>query len=430
MWKQVAFLGISASLFSGCLSSDTTGETSLLVTTPVYRANKIFYVLEPKKDEYNKIRYSDLVEPYEWVASPLERSSPVHNGEPVTIVVNRAYIPPDRIAPQRTRDIAVLLDIGMRTGQNEQFIAVWYQRGVPADEPLSFQDLVVYSEDSWDNRVPPYFRIRLVDVTTERNAATAEMLDQVAEFSGVLSSLTSSPLSGSIMSVGLRAARLVLANKKNRALIDYTFHLFSIAQRDEAGGMPLGLFRTGGFVIMGQPLGADSAFWASEFQYDHSLRRIQRQTDGKPVGTPYLMATVMTAEAVIPTVVKRRSERIAEVLTDQKTVRTELSEVIRDAMSLQAALNALNMREKFCRFPSKESFKAFLDAVQSNWDKMPDPERNWLLSSLRIITQVDRATIEDYDEWYQACGKNTEFDPEARKFKVGGSADVNAKNCK
>jgi hypothetical protein len=422
----------------GSMPGAITGDAALAVNAPIYRANKIFYVEKMRADEGQPRRFSDLKEPQEYT----DVADAVQNGDPVTIVVNRAYVPTTLTDAKRnrrlstligrsdTRDIAVLLDFGGQAEQAEEFIAVWYERDVAPDQTLSFQDLVVYSQDSWDNRVPPYFRLRIVDVTNERNTRTGELLNQVRLASGSLASFVTSPVPGAAINIATRAAELVLTNEENRALVDYTFNLFSVAQIGEAGGMPLGQFKAGGIILMGQPFDEPNTFWEAAFQYDFRLRRVQ--LTGKPqetVAAPYLIATIMTADAVVPNVVKRRSQYIARVLTDRSAVRENLAEVIQDAGNLQRSLQTMSLREEFSRFPTKESFQVLIDSLSTNWDSLPDPERKWLLSVIRHTTGVGLASIGEYVDWYERCRDAIDFDDQARKFDVKGKADASGKNC-
>ena len=132
------------------------GDESLSVNTPVYRGNKIFYVEKFRDEEENSRRWSNLMEPHEYETD----TEAVDNGDPVSIIVNRAYVPltltnseqngrlSTLLGGSKTPDIAVLIDFGAKAGEKEEFIAAWYQRDVPPDEPISFQDLIVYSQDS------------------------------------------------------------------------------------------------------------------------------------------------------------------------------------------------------------------------------------------------------------------------------------------
>lgn len=426
-------------LLVGCESAPTeiTGDKALSINTPIYRANKVLYVDKLRADEANARRWADLIEPHEYTNTELA----VKNGDPVTIIVNRAYLPTtltdssvnarklDSFRSDKTRDVAVLLDLGLKAGADERFIAVWYQRDVPPDEPLSFQDLTVYSQDSWDSGLPPYFRIRVVDVTNERNTRTEELLNQVGNLSATLSSLFGSPVSGAAVNIAKRAAQLVLANEKNRGLIDFTFQTFGAAQIEEAGGVPLAQFKKGGLIVMGQPAGTDNQFWEQEFQYDYKLRRVQSRGAGTDVSTPFVFATVVTTEAIIPNVVKRRSEQITRVLTSREEVRSGLSEAIQGSENLYWSLQLLQLRENFRKFPTKTSFETLLGSAASNWTKVPKPEQDWLLSAIRTTAAVNLATLAEYTAWLTRCGRMVPFDKERRKFDPVGVVDGSGLKC-
>ncbi|MBT3659637.1 MAG: hypothetical protein HN540_07660 [Rhodospirillaceae bacterium] len=414
------------------------GDESLSVNTPVYRGNKIFYGEKFRDEEENSRRWSNLMEPHEYETD----TEAVDNGDPVSIIVNRAYVPltltnseqngrlSTLLGGSKTRDIAVLIDFGAKAGEKEEFIAAWYQRDVPPDEPLSFQYLIVYSQDSWDSRVPPYFRLRIVDVTNERNTRTGELLNQISGAGTTVASLIGSPLLAPVVNIATRAASLVLANEENRNLIDFTFNVFSTAQKGEAGGMPLGHFKAGGIVVLGQPFETDYTFWEDDFQYDFKLRRVQKLNEkANVVPAPFMIVTVMTAGAVVPNVVKRRSQRIAKVLSDRDAVRQELGDVIEDAGKLLKSLQTLEFREQFAKFPSKTSFNTMLNQLQVNWAGLPSGERNWLLSVVRSTTNINRSTVAEYVAWNTACAVDTPFSVEKREFDPSAYTGANAAQC-
>src|SRR4051812_10123003 len=205
---------VMASLLSGALllsacgaeAPELIGDRALVVNAPLYRADKVFYI-QPEADR----RHATLIEPF-----ALTRSDDVVlNGDPVTIVVNKVYLPDsltdakprvgDAFTRKPSRDIAVLLDVGLKQGTDEQFIAVWYERGVLPGTPLSFENLPVFSQDAWNSDVPPYFRVRVVDVTTERDARTREFLTLASGVATGLSAFVATPAAGLAVSVGARA---------------------------------------------------------------------------------------------------------------------------------------------------------------------------------------------------------------------------------
>lgn len=77
----------------------------------------------------------------------------IRNGEPVAIILNKVYLPAtltkgknaritNLIGANKTRDIAVLVDLGFDAKGETQSAAVWYETNLSPDETLSFQDLL------------------------------------------------------------------------------------------------------------------------------------------------------------------------------------------------------------------------------------------------------------------------------------------------
>jgi hypothetical protein len=423
-WKFAALVILFA--ITGCATGpELFGEGALVVNTPVYRANRVFY-LEPRQvssDEGGGQLYYDLVDPV--VISYRPRTTtvaePVENGEPVTVVINKAYIPSDTAKGKldKTRDIAVLIDLGFQPGKQE-FIAVWYQRDVPVNEELSFSSIPVYSLDAWNSDAPPRFRVRLVDVTAERNTRTAEMLTLASQISGSVISLVGTPASGMAVEIATHAARLVLANQKNTNLVDYEFYFFSEGQLAEAGGAPLALFRKGAMVITGRPRGQDESFWSQPLQYDHEQKRLQHYNSegpGKRVESPYVLASVLTAEALISNLVKQRSAYITKILTDSApAVQADLAGLKRNAEELLKSLQVLETRQDFRDFPTLNGFEVFLNTTKTNENDIPKAERNFLLFSIRNSTGVIRANAAEYFNWWNKCKQHYTIDPNTKKI--------------
>jgi hypothetical protein len=384
-----------------------------------------------------------MVEPHALTATDPLRADAVQNGDPVAILVNRVLLPGSLTADggRESRDIAVLLDFSGVAGEDEKSIAVWYQRSVPADEPLSFQNLVVYSQDSWDNRVPPFFRMRIVDVSIERNERTRELLNQVSNFGGSLAQVFATPVAGPLINLAGRAAQLVLANRENELLIDFTFNLFSSAQIGRAGGMPLGLFKRGGLLVMGLPAGQSRDYWANQLRFDHVTTQVQlaAATGATPAASaavvaqvmdaPFMIATVLTTETVVPTVVKRRSQVITKTLSDPAVIRENIGAVIDDAKALVGSLAVLQAREAFARIPTANTFLAFAGLV-SRSTTLKDPERFWALSVMRNVTGKLLDSPASYLAWVNTCATHVTFSAEERRFEIEKAPAAAPKECK
>ena len=404
-------------------------ESALVTNTPTYRANRYFYTVpiadNPRIHEMKRA----------WELPPTQHSSNiVRHGDPVTIVVNRAYVPETVGSGKldKTRDILVLMDVG--PANKEEFIAVYYQRDVPADETLTFNNIPIYSLDAWNDRSPPRFRMRLVDVSAERNTQIRALFDIVNELGGGLVSVVGTPAAGAAFSVASTVARLALGNEKNRNLVDFEFYLFSETQISQAGGVPLGTFRKGGLIVMGTPLSqaksADlrNAFWSQSFQFDFNLERIQHvASDARVVASPYLFATVLTAETTISNLVKRRSQYITKILENPTTtVDPDFEFLVQEAQRLAISMEVLEKREDFKNFPTVGSFKTLLATIKNS--SVPKAEMSFMLSTLRQVTGVTKSNAADYSSWLRDCGAHYKFDQKQRRF-VELDANSTPGNC-
>jgi len=426
---------------SGCgmLRSELALDDVSAVQTPIYSANKILFLRPTDDQRYGELRHGYMRDP---VATQTSTSGapppqaqgtrrPVRNRQPLSIVVSRAYVPTTlpSCLPRATdalfgrrggrragRDIAVLLDVST-VAERSDFIAVWYQRDVPPDETLTFQDLLVYSSDAWDAKYPPFFRMRLVDVSSERNTAVGALLDQVRSSSDTITGLLGVPGASPIIGIAALAARQVLAHDHNETLVDFTFQLYGEQVLSEAGGVPLGVLETGGILVTAVPCGAGNSFWNNDLKFDHRLGRIET-TDGATQDMPYVFATILTADLAVPQIVRTRSAAIMRRLTDPQVVQTELQAALADAQRLEVALAALNIREAFRRNPTKEGFATMASEVEGQWTGLDLTERTFFLDSFYQITGRRMTDASGYVAWARACSSAASFDPNAARFLV------------
>lgn len=435
VWGETMRLIIIACAFllSGCVTrGDTRLDDVSVVRAPAYSANRVLFA---KSSPDN--RYADLKEGYEIAADaarPGSRRS-VRNRDPLSIVISRAYVPADIATCNarssdfllgKDRDIAVLLDVSSATDRQE-FIAVWYETNVPAGQVLTFQDLLVYSSDSWDAKYPPYFRLRLVDVSAERNTATGELLKQVRSSSSTIAGLVGVPEAGPILGIAALAANQVLGHEKNRALVDFTFQLYDEGLLGQSGGVPLGILQTGGMVVTAPPCGSANDFWTSSFKFDHRLQRIAGE-QGPMQGMPYVFATILTADLSVPQIVRTRSAAIMKRLTDPQVAQADLAAAQADAGKLTAALNALNVRETFRRRPSKESFATMVSDVSSSWGSLDAAEQGFFKDAFYQITGAALPDAAAYKAWTANCSVAAPFNAQTGRFEP--DTTINGKDTK
>lgn len=426
-------LAAAAVLLGGCAERGVLSLTSKsAVDAPVYAANKVLF-LEPNVDAAGKLvnaRRANLKDGYQLAETVrggalVGTRRSVKNRQPISILVSRAYLPAtartcnkrpsDALFSGKGRDIAVLLDLST-SADREEFIAVWYERNVVPDQTLSFQDLLVYSSDAWDAKYPPYFRMRLVDVSSERDTAVGALLDQVRASSATITSLAGAPAAAPVLGVAALAARQVLAHEKNKSLVDFTFQLYGEHLLAEAGGVPLGVLQTGGMLVTAPPCEAGNAFWENDLQFDHRLNRIVRQNAVEPM--PYIFATVLTADLAVPQIVRTRSAEIMRRLTDPQIAQAEIEESLKDVTRLQGALEALNAREQFRRRASKDSFAQLVTGTAGNFDALDTTEKTFYLNAFFQVTGRAMNSATEYKGWMDNCSAGAKFNAEAARFEV------------
>ncbi len=433
-------LGVAIALV-GCAARDTPALTDASrVEAPVYRANRTLF-LEPEVKQDGSLRQANLLHGYEIAervkavrakggAQGARRS--VRNRDPLSIVVTRARVPAGlaQCLPRReaaltggaaTRDIAVLLDVATATDRQE-FIAVWYETGVQDGEELSFEGLLVYATDAWDARFPPYFRLRLVDVSAERNAQVRALLERVKGVSSSILGLTGVPGAAPILGLAASAAEQVLANGANRALVDFTFQLYGASLLDDAGGVPLSVLQSGGVLVTAAPCGQGTDWFAQRLVYDWRLGVVETAGDTpQRADVPYVLATLLTADLAVPRIVKERSTGIMARLTSPTVTQSEIAAAQRDLDALTKALDLLGKREAFRRAPSLAMLRTFLTEAETAFPGLDSAERNFFLDALYQVTGVSLPSPADYKTWLGRCGSVAAFDADSGRFKVDTS---------
>lgn len=414
------------------------------VNSPAYSANRVFFLEHGAADAADH-RRSNLGHGYELADTPvaiaLGGAAPavsvepaggprnIRSGEPLSFVISKIRIPeslPSCVprlsdaAFQKGRDIAFILDT--KTGANKEVsLIVWFQTGVRPGDNLSFQDLLVYSDDNWDERFPPYFRLRLVDVSGLRNTQVHSML---GEFRSASSQITAGLGADEAGLVGLAelAAELLLANEKSIPILDFTFQLYGESMAQSAGGFPLGVLRSGGMVLTAPPcdtetgLSLGSDYYETDYRYDFRLQQVV-DSAGVEQDVPYALATVMTAEQSVPQIVRTRSASLTALIADPQTVAQNATLAQDQAQALASSLMIVGLREHFLSAPDNGSLQGLIEGVASGWKDLKAPEREFFLTTLRRITGVTYSSARDYGEWYSRCEGYLKF--EGRRVAPG-----------
>ncbi len=359
---------LSAIMLASCSSFPAlfSEDDAFIVNTPEYADNRVFYLYDPciLKDTNNPSEYencdtnkglpSPLVELQPGYAPTQHSGYAVHHGKPLTIVVSSASLPPS--TRSTTMDIALIVDVGTANDGSRQQYAVWYQRGVTPDQLLNFSNIILHFEPEWDSRVAPLFRIRLIDVTTERNLETIQALNRVKEWSSVALLAAPNPATVPTLNTAANAAKLVVANNENQPLLDYTVQFYSDEQANAAPGSTLTRIRRGSFFLFGRKTmgegrqardvfggkfqfdrGSDTLFW----QQKTGTNTYSQQLEIFP--SPYIKMSVLDADVVVPSIVADRSIAITNRLTNAANKISEQDEAaVEDLACDLKALRVVN----------------------------------------------------------------------------------------
>ncbi len=292
--RLIIILLIPVALFGCTANPQIAGIDTYATTTPeTHSEARAFYLGPSDSDTYLR----PLMHPFEVAREARERKtelldkgvsegSPalseaqlygdefVVKRQPLSIILTNALVPKF----SGRRDIAVILDILTKSDEKVKPLVVWYQRDVYGGQLLNFENLLVYYNESWDDKVPPYFRLRMLDVKTEDNQSIQKMLQSTDRIAKVVGSLYPHPAIPGVQ-LGLQAAELLLTNRKNEILLDYTVQFYSASQVHDAGDADLGLLRKGHWMAFGKKTEVSPEFWTSSFTFDQRTKRLYLEED-------------------------------------------------------------------------------------------------------------------------------------------------------
>ncbi|MDO9710291.1 hypothetical protein [Paracraurococcus lichenis] len=118
-------------------------------------------------------------------------------------------------------DVAVIIDLAIGDEPPTSVVA-FYQREVRSGGRLNLENLLIYARDAWDSGNPPRVRIRVMDVTAEKNQEARRGLATVERVGNVLSSAAGNPVAGSFAELAINTARIIVDNQQNRPIVDFT----------------------------------------------------------------------------------------------------------------------------------------------------------------------------------------------------------------
>jgi len=365
---MVAFAGrllLAACIFSvvgGCADTGPLLTDRFTVYTPIFADNRVYYL--KKRDPTKK---TQALEP---LGAPVARGQgerPIERNSPISVILRSVEIPGATSvdasgktvegAITAAADYAVILDIGTNADGSSRSLVVWYQRGVQPDQSLNFSNLLVYYEPRWDERVAPFFRVRVMDITSERNAETRRALERAHNIGSSLGSLAANPALSPFIGIAFTAAELVLANRQNRMVVDYSVQLYSSGAAEQAGSGELGVLKRGSYIVVGRPNSENREFWKSAFEFEPETRTLL--VGNRRANVPTALITVGTFESVVPTIVLERSTALTTLLAANGSTAT-IEQMNQASKQLAASVEAFTMGEKLVRYRDQNDVDAIL----------------------------------------------------------------------
>lgn len=399
-WIVVAVVALS-----GCSSLLQPGfgeRDRYVVNTPEYPDNRVFYLGKGTPE-----KVTSLIPGYDITTT--ERD-PVH-GQPMTVIVNSVGLPYDKEKDTVRRDLALILDIQAESQGNAQSIVVWYQRGVLPGQTLNFSNLLIYNQPSWDDRVAPFFRMRLMDVSTERNLETREALAEVSKYGGGVALALQNPGLSPVISTAVRAASLVLSSHQNSMVLDYTVQFYGKDRVLNSPDTYLTPLKLGRFVLVGRRPNdlSDSKFWRKQFFYDEINGTIESQRDSTraALNTPAIVLSVTNQDAIVPTFVAAKSAYLTRLLTEASV--KNLDELSQQSTDLSRRIDVYVLREKIYRYRQIGDVDKLVVMMQDKDDPLPSDVSDSVFGFLRKISGCSNLTAETIGTWWGTVRTGVQF---------------------
>ena len=390
----------------GCTTTKQPGfeeRDRFVVNTPSYYDNRVFYVsANLEQDQYALKRADQLKD---------DPNSTIVHGSPLSLILNSVTLPPSQA--KGTKDIAVVLEIGTASSGESAPVVAWYQRGVRADQPLNFSNLLIHFEPRWDARVAPLVRIRVVDVSSEKNEEARDALAQVGALAQGVSPFIPGA-SQAAVSLGIKAASLVISNRANTQLLDYTVQFYSEEAIAAANGSGLTPLRRGRILLVGRPIDQSSAYWVS-FKGSLDPASTQVYSNGSPVVSPVVTLTVSVAQSIVPAIVAQRSSYLTTLLTTAQ--QADLTAVKAAGRSVYDGARTFAVIESVRRNRDPGSLEELIQLEQNaGSEKVAEDDRALIRSTLKELTQCNVASSAAVLAWKKANPDGFVF--EDRKFKL------------
>ncbi|MCK4343324.1 MAG: hypothetical protein KAY37_16540 [Phycisphaerae bacterium] len=408
LWLATLALLAVVAAPTGCIRKGPRVEPdpAAAITPPLYKEHRSLFV---RADEATQAQWS-LRFSYEAIEDELV----VEHADPLSIIVNSVYMPRDFSG---TKDIVVILDVQTEDQPEPISMAVWYQRDVAPGQKLGFENLLVHSQRAWNDAFQPYFKLRVIDVKTERNRETRALFDKINQAVGTLATFVPHPAVPAA-AFAIRVAGLVLSNQQNQTIIDYTSQFYSKRLYDNAGPSDLAVLMRGSWIVVARPQKQTEEFWRQNLKLDRRTGQILT-VGGAVVPSPYVHMTVATHEALVPTLALERSKKLFDLLAESRSP-TGLRNAQPALHDLASAITTYAAHSRLVRNRGIGDLEAIMLLLEnSETEELTGDDAQFLLSVVGRLRGQRFGSIEEALNWWSSTGRNGHI--EAKTFRWLGS---------
>lgn len=398
---------MSVFALAGCAGPSITPSSPRAFTPPKYVEHRVLFAQEDNdnKDIWN-LRFG-----YQLRNDTYTEAYSIKPGSPISVVVSDVYLPRDF---NGTKDVVVLLDIHANETRGTESYAVWYQRGVRGGQRLAFDSLLVYSDRAWSPLNPPRFTLRVIDVSTERNEETRQAFTGLnSAISGLASFVPNPAFAGA--AAAIKVAGLVLGNRANVTIIDFTPQFYSPDFIRQAGANDLPMFTQGQWLVIGrapegspimQGITMPEEFWKKNLYLDRRTGVVSEKETGIAAGAPYIRMTIAAIDSTVPKVVLEHSEQLFKLLSGP-TPSVNVVQAI--GQQLTSSLTVYSVHKQFLSDRTIDSLATLFTTLGS--DGITAEDNSFLLAVVGRITGQAFANAKDASEWWRAKGVLGGMDP-------------------
>jgi hypothetical protein len=399
---------------TGCAAPGTGPSSSRAFTPPKYVEHRVLFARDDaqNKDIWN-LQYGYQLRSDEYIAQ-----NAIKPGDPISVIVSDVYLPRDFSG---SKDVVVLVDIHTSETRGTESYAVWYQRGVRGGQRLGFDSLLVYSDRAWSPLNPPRFTLRVIDVSKERNQETRAMFEKLNTTVGGLSSFIPHPAFLGA-SMALSVAGLVMGNRNNVTIIDFTPQFFSADFISNAGQNDLPLFAQGQWLVVGRaPIGSPilagtntpEEFWLKDLQLHRRTGLIFDKETQVVSGSPYIRMTIAAADSTVPKVVLDHSKELFELLSESAPSGEALKSV---SDRLQSGMIAYATHKNFLSTKSKVALVDLFGTIGG--DKLNSTDKSFMIAVASRITGQSFTNPTEAITWWQTNKDKGNVNPTTGRWEA------------